>query len=569
MLPMIPALRRPAPAALLLAFVLAFAPDVRAQTAPAGDALAKLVPEGTAVYVQAPSLERLGNAMRKIIAAFDKEKAQTFDIDAMLEEGELPLSPKNIDHQKPLAFCLVLPATQGGQPAPVFLLPATSPDALVKDIAATGMPFQTSVSGSYVTVSMSPGAKPGTTTAAIANGMPAGEISARIDLKRLVAHFRPMIDMGLSQMQMAMAAASQQAAGGMDVAPILKLYGEGLKEIVDSGEGLDLALRLDGTKCEIASTLTAQEKSALADLGSKDKTDVKAMARYLEAGSSMGFAVGMDPATFTKRFKSLIDASLAVYPEPMRSDLQKAMVSLPELCAVMGNSMGASGRFSADGLRYSIYMRPKDPKKLVETYKTMLKAMPSMSVGEPKEETIDGIAVTRMHLKIDAKAFADAMAKKTPPKPGQANGAEEAQKMLEKLYGKDGIEFVVGTKGDVTAVILGGDDAYRKAGLARISSPGTVPPGIAHGLEQVGELNPCFVLQYDIGKTMHEMQGLMTDTLPGGVTFPDLPASITSWIGIDGRTFKGAMSVDLSELGAFATAMKNAEDAKSPAPPKK
>ena len=141
---------------------------MRAQ-APAADPLAKLVPEGTAVYVQAPSLERLGTAIRKVIAAFDKEKAQSFDIDEMLEKGELPLSPKNIDHQKPLAFCLVLPAKPGGQPAPVFLLPATSPDALVKDIAATGMPFQTSVSGSYVTVSMSPDTKPGAAPPAIAN----------------------------------------------------------------------------------------------------------------------------------------------------------------------------------------------------------------------------------------------------------------------------------------------------------------------------------------------------------------------------------------------------------------
>src|SRR6185436_7606548 len=149
-----------------------------------------------------------------------------------------------------------------------------------------------------------------------------------------------------------------------------------------------------------------------------------------------------------------------------------------------------------------------------------------------------------------------------PAKPGQPDTSKDVQAMIEKMYGKDGIDFVVGTKGDLTALMIGGDDAYRKTGLARLSTPGTPPGGIARGLEQVGDSNPCIVLQYDIGKMLHEVQGMMGESLQtGGVEFPDVPASVTSWLGVDGRIFKGAMSVDLAELGAFATAMKNAENA--------
>jgi hypothetical protein len=563
MSPMKFVLRRVAPAALLLAVV----PTLRAQTAPGADALAKLVPEGTAVYVQAPSLERLGNAVRKVIAAFDKEKAQSFDLDAMIAEGELPISPKNIDHSKPIAFCLVLPEGQGSDPAPTLLLPATNPDELVKEIAGSGMPFKTAVENGYVTVSMSPDAKHGAGPVAIATGLPAGEIVARIDLKRLVAHFRPMIDMGLAQLQMMMAAVPAQAAGGIDIAPVMKLYGDGIRAVIDSGETLDLALKLDGNRCEIASALTAQEKSSLAEFGSKEKTDVKSLARYVDTSSAMGFAFGLEPAMLAKRFRPILDAALTMYPEPMRTDLQKSMGSLDELTAVMGSAMAAGGNFGATGIKYSIYMRPKDPKKLVEVYKTMMKAMPSMSVGEPKDETVDGIPVTRMRLKVDAKAFADAMQKKSGAKPGGPDVSADVQKMIETMYGKDGLEFTVGTKGDVTAVILGGDEAFQKAALARLSTPGAVPGGIARGLDQVGDLNPCFVLQYDIGKMMHEMQGMMGSAFQGsGLTFPDVSASLTSWLGVDGRKWNGAMSVDLAELGAFATAMKNAENAKSPAP---
>jgi hypothetical protein len=159
---------------------------------------------------------------------------------------------------------------------------------------------------------------------------------------------------------------------------------------------------------------------------------------------------------------------------------------------------------------------------------------------------------------------------KAAAKPGAKDPTAEMQKMLEKMYGKDGLQFCVGTKGDTTAVVLGGDEAHLKSSLARLSAPGQVPAGIARGLEQVGDLNPCMVLHYDIGKMMHDMQGLMAEAFPADkVKFPDTPATVTSWIGVEGRIFRGAMSVDLAELGAFATAMKDTQNANAPSPAKK
>ncbi len=549
----------------------ALASPLRAQNSAPSDALAKLVPEGTAVYVQAPSLDRLGAAVKKVIGAFDKEKASSFDLDAMIREGGLPVSPANIDHSKPLAFCLVLPETQGGEPSPAVLLPSANPDALVKEVSGAGMPFKTSVDSGYVTLSMAPDAKKAAAPAAIATGLPAGEISVRVDVKRLVAHFRPMIDMGLAQIQMAMASMPPEATNGIDVAPMLKLYSDGMRAVVDSGQTLDLALRLDGTRCEIASVFTAQEKSALADYGSKEKTDVKTLARYADAGSPVGVVFGSDPGSLAKKLRPLIDAALTAYPEPLRSQFKTAMGSFDDLAAVMGNAVCGGGNVSAEGLRYSVYMRPKDPKKLVEIYRTMLKSMPSATLNEPKEDTVDGVPVTRMRMQIDPKAFADALAKqKASAKPGAKDPSADMQKLLEKMYGKDGLQLCVGTKGDTTALVLGGDEAFLKSALARLSSPGSVAPGIARGLEQVGDLSPCIVLHYDIGKMMHDMQGLMADAFPADkMKFPDSPATVTSWLGVDGRMFRGAMSVDLAELGAFASAMKGAEDAKAPAPAKK
>src|SRR5262249_52630580 len=160
-----------------------------------------------------------------------------------------------------------------------------------------------------------------------------------------------------------------------------------------------------------------------------------------------------------------------------------------DIAAVIGSGMCGGGGFSPDGMRYALYLRPKDPKKLVETYRTMLKSMPTATLSDPKEETVDGVPLTRMRVKIDAQAMADALGKKNPAaKPGEKDPSAAIEKMMEKMYGKDGLQLCVGTKGDTTAVVIGGDDAYLKSSLARLSSPGQVPAGIARGLEQIGDL---------------------------------------------------------------------------------
>jgi len=549
------------PHRLVSAFLIGSS-SLLAQTAPAGDALAKLVPEGTAVFVQAPSLQRLDAAIRRVMTAFEPEEAASFDIDTMLAGMELPGSPKEIDHSRPFAFCLVLPATAGTPPSPAFLVPAVSADALVRSITESGMPMTTKVENGYVTVSVSPEIQHAAAPAPIALGLPAGDVVARVDLERLVAHFRPMIDMGLGQMEMMMTSMPAQATGGIQVGPLMKIYVDCMRSIVESGETLDLVLRLEGNRMEVTSTLRAKEGSALASFASKEKTDTKALAPYLDPKAPMGFLIGLDSVAMVERLKPFIDATLAIYPEPMRTDFQKMMGSYDEMVAQMGSGMSCTGSLAADGMRVAVYLRPRDPHKLLAAYRTMLTSMPSLKVDAPKEENVDGLSVTRMRIQVDAKAYAGALAKaaNTGQKRNGNQGvdpAAEVQAMLEKLYGKDGLTLTLATKGGVTAVVVGGDDAFQRASLARLSTPGQVPAGVARGLDQVGNLNPCFLVQYDFGRMMNSMEGLMGPAFSqSGLEFPDLSASITSWLGVDGRVWKSAMSADLNELGAFTKAMK-------------
>jgi hypothetical protein len=525
--------------------------SLRAQTAPASDALAKLVPEGTVIFVQTPSLDRLGEAAAKLAKFFGPEGGQTPNVDDLLRDIDVPGSAKEIDHQRPIAFCLVLPAQPGAQPIPAFLVPATSPEAFVRSLSDSHAKVNTAIEGGYVCVSKSLGAQPGPKhgerPAPIALGLPAGEIVARIDVKRIVDHYRPMIEMGLGQLEMTMASAPPKATAGVDIQPLMKMYMEGVRSVIDSGQGLDFAVRLEGDRLEVASEMTMIEKSALAEFGSRQKTDVRSLARFADPEASITMLAGVDQAAMLKHFRPIIDALVEVYPASLRPGFQKMLGSADELAAEIGPAMCVNGDFDTAGMRVVSYLHPRDPAKLVAVYRKMMGAMPCATLDEPKEDDLDGVRVTRTRLHVDTKALLE----------NQKQALPELQGMLDKMYGKDGLALTFATKGDVTVIVLGGDEGFLRTAVGKISRAGKPMPNILRAIEPFGDLNPCIALQYNLGKVMQGFQGLMGEearnlpVMPSGVS-----TAITYAGGIDGRVWRSVMSMDLAELGAAVRAMK-------------
>jgi type II secretion system protein G len=71
-------------------------------------------------------------------------------------------------------------------------------------------------------------------------------------------------------------------------------------------------------------------------------------------------------------------------------------------------------------------------------------------------------------------------------------------------------------------------------------------------------MNPCFVLQYNIGKMMQGLQEFMGEAMRDiPFTAPGASTAITYAGGIDGRVWRGVMSTDLSQLGTAVREMKS------------
>jgi hypothetical protein len=61
------------------------------------------------------------------------------------------------------------------------------------------------------------------------------------------------------------------------------------------------------------------------------------------------------------------------------------------------------------------------------------------------------------------------------------------------------------------------------------------------------------IVHYDLGRMMAGMKDLLAEIMPmGAVSFPSIALATTFWGGVDGRVWRGALELNLSELAALA-----------------
>lgn len=521
--------------------LLALIPQTPAQP------LARLVPRDTVIYVEMPSLDRFVSAWRRTHDSFDPSGKDSIDLDHMLKEFDVPCSAADLDTKRPLALCLTMAREPGAEPKPVFLLPARSPENFAKSLSTPEHKVTTLVDGSYVLVAPeSPSIERDGNAAPIALGLPQGDVVARIDLARLIEQFRPMIDPMLEQIEAASEEMAAGAAGGVDVSPVMGMYMDGLRDFFDSAQTLDVAGRLESSRMELAFDLSNKPGSVLANFGSKEKTDVRALSRYFDSQSAINVLAGMDMQAMTKRFGPLYQAMPEMYPEPMRAAMKRMFGQMGELGAQLGNAMCASLDFGADGLRGAYFLRARDANKVLEAYKTMMTSAPGLAFEALPASTVDGAAVIGWRMRFDAKALGAA-----------EEQGEQLSEMVKRIYGADGIVVRLATKADLCVLVLGGDEAFLKSTLARVNgAPQPLPPSVQRALEQVAGMSPCFVTHWDFGRMMKGISSLAGSLAPMAESMPELPFSILAWGGVDGPVWHGALGCDLDEVAAAMRAVE-------------
>jgi len=508
----------------LLALAVSALPAQEPAAAP--DPLAKLVPARTVAYVQASSLARLETVLRRALPALVQADLEGFDVDAMLAGMGLPGSAKEIDHARPFALCFVLPEGAPFPPTLTFLVPANSPMSFLRSVRSTGARVMTAVEGNYVSISLGPGTETATSPAPIGLGLQPGDLVARIDVEGLVGRLRPALEASFAQLESAVPSAA------------------GLKAIVESGRRLDAVATLDGDRLEIATALTVLDGSVLAGIGSGGKTEVRSLARFLDPDAWFGGLVGMDAVTLRKSFAPFLDGAFVLGAQPLGSVARKLLDRMPGIAEQAGSAACINTDLGDGSMRVTCYLRGADPVRVQALCEAALLDTPGISPDGTKEEEIDGARLRRLRFRVDTAAFVDAQLKGL----GDEHKAE-LKVVYDQIYGANGLPLTLATKAGVTALVLGGDESFLRTSLARIPAGKDPPAAVARAIAQVGDLDPCFVVQYDVGRAMHGMNALIVQALPEWpFAIPQESAVFTAWGGVDGRVWRGAISTDLAQL---------------------
>jgi len=541
---------------LIAPLLLALAPQTPATAA---SALADLVPKNTVAFFQAPSLERAASCIGRLSAAFEPSHAEELDAEALMALAEIPGAASTVDSARPIGVCLVLGEGAEATPLPVFLVPVRDADGYLKSVEQPGSPMKGVARGGYVCVGMGAAPELPTAPAAIAQGLLPGDLSVRIDLGRMIEQFRDPIEEGLNEMESEVAAAGA-VSGGIDPTAVFGAYADFLRDVIDSAETLDLGLRLEGEDVELGIAYANAEGSALAAIGSKEKTGLRALAPLLDTESGMSMLMGMNGAELVKHFQPLLDSMSAAYPEALRPAMQGMLSRMSELYGYMGSAQAGSMDFTATGMRYRIYSRGGDPAKLVHAYRSIAGSVPGCSATEVPQREVAGVKVDGVLFKFDAAALSKLAGGREKPELTEP----EFEKLIEKLFGKDGLLIQVATKDGTGLMLVGGDDEYLSASLARVSAKGPQPAFLARALAQVGDLNPCVIVRYDLGRMLDGMKGIMGDVMTmTAFNLPAISLATTFWGGVDGRVWRGALALNLTELAALGRI-----DEPAPAAPK-
>jgi hypothetical protein len=148
---------------------------------------------------------------------------------------------------------------------------------------------------------------------------------------------------------------------------------------------------------------------------------------------------------------------------------------MAELYGFAGSAQAVSVDLAPSGLRYRAYSRGGDPLKLLEAYRKLDELMPGLEFTDVPEREVAGVKVRGLRLKLDMPALLKLLSAKDAPEAPP----EQFDAMLGKFFGKDGLAIQVATKDGTSVMVIGGDEEYLGASIARIASREPPPPFLA------------------------------------------------------------------------------------------
>ncbi|HEX6884046.1 MAG TPA: hypothetical protein VF530_11760 [Planctomycetota bacterium] len=526
------------------------------------DPVAPLLPTDTAVLVRIESARAWDELVRELLEGGDEASAYEGLqglLDSMAESEVAPEERARLDLDAPLHLAV---SFTGGSNAVTLVAPVVNARPLRIHGEILSAP-RSSLHGNLAVVT-NHAEEPGhpSTTPLLAQ-LPPGLLSARVDLATILATFRPLIDMGLQQAEMAIDSLPQ--GGPFDLEPLFEAYLDAARDFLDSALALDVVLERDGDELTVRITYTQRTERAPAQTG-----DPAPLLACIDADSTGQVAFTGRAGDAYRQFGDLAEAALSMYPQPLRGDLERMVDLQLELDALMEPGIAASFDFGEQGMRACYVLRSSQPEELIGRFVELMRSLDHegglVRVGAASALEVDGLQAQVLPLEIQFASMMSAFQSMQPDVDAtggelDAEARQELEDMFGTLYGHD-LRLALAHAGPLVLVSLANDEEVLRRDLGRLRAPGTPSPRMQRLLARIepGAMGVAYHIELGRGlaRMLEAFRTLAPDEEP--ISFTPTDAALGFFISQSGARWSFGAQLQLSELRELGRALAELED---------
>ena len=410
----------------------------------------KLIPEGAVVVARFRNVNSLVENAKAVAESFAPGSGAFVDVAPLLAMSGL--RPKLVDMDGSPVFALSI--TEAGQ-LPQFIVPIKDADA-----AAGSSKIPNTLSGDYLGMGLE--AKPvlASSTPAIGKNLPVADYAIRVDLKALLAQYRPMIEPYLDPT--ALESLDPSIKENPAALGVVEMMTKATKEFLDDARRLDVALSLDDGALDLDCVFELAGDRPESPSGSG--MSLAQMLPMNDAALYMVFESNW--ADFADTFLPMYDKMTVDLPKEQRDAFLDVIRASKELYAGMKGGGAFALDFAPQGMQSMGLMENEDPATYLKDYMSYIERYSKAIAPLPAEfkvvdfegsskVSVDGVDFQGLKMRFDMAAMMKSSG-------GVELPLEQVKAMssaMEQMIGKDGVSLYQGAHEKLVLMTIGSGDA--------------------------------------------------------------------------------------------------------------
>lgn len=523
----------------------------------AANRIARLVPANTAMYVQIESFAKFDALLDRLGRSSD-EYGRQIDEAARAVHRMIPGDERQVLRDQPIGIAVTLPADR--PPELTFVLPVKDVIAYKRSLQIAPHLPQPIYDGVYLSVTQAALFERAREPVAIALGLPADTLAARIDVARLDRRFGSQIRLALAAFdpedpawRMAGWNASPRALSALDSSIYPMLYA------LSVGQQFDLSFDVRGDRLQVRCAVETREAGALAAWTASEPVDLMPFARQLVASDTFAFVGGCERKALVERLAALLTSD-----ELERERVGNLLASFADRFGSIGALSGSLG----DGdSHFALHVRanndPAFPHQLASTFELFSRSGLGVEVVSKRRADFEGVTVEDLTVHFDAASMCALTGERT-------DDIAAVQTRLDglcfSLFGAESVRVRIAAFGERALIAVGNDEVwFRRTLLWAKEDKDMTPPDVRAAIEHLGETRAGAIVRVELARWLEELDEWRLRL--SALTNPSQrvrrssesrvhaldPRPLTLHVGAEGRRLSIGLSVGLASAPAPET----------------